>query len=202
MAEPAPPAPVELEAEAVPAAAPAVKGPLPFNYVASEDGLSWTKMGYSQTAVAKDWRTPTEKINTVYELPAPDHLFSVGELALMAKQPNDLLNPPPLSKEEKRERSVAGKAEAVRRTKDLSAEARAEDDEQKRAKKWLDDRALNRRRLVVRIGRKAWNYGLSLTTMCVRIHLVLSCSCTCLSSWRCASVRAGRPPSPRACWRT
>ena len=98
------------------AAAPAVKegppGPLPFNYVANQDegdGESWTLLGYSHTAVAKDWRKPTEKIKTVFKRPTPDNLFSAGELVSMAKQPDALLNPPPLTKEEKKAKKEANK---------------------------------------------------------------------------------------------
>ena len=141
------------------AAAPAVEGPLPFNYVANEaeDGVeSWTLMGYSHTAVAADWRTPTEKMQTVFKRPAPDHLFSAGQLDRMAKAPDALLNPPPLQKEEKKAIKQANKAEAERRS-DLSDVDREWEDEQTRAEKWLKERQLNRRRLTVRMGRKAWN---------------------------------------------
>ena len=156
------PLPDGMEHEAPPPA-PGV-GPLPFNYVANPDG-SWSQLGYSHTATAKEWRAPTEKVKTIYERPAPDHLFSAGELHELSRQPNELLNPPPLSREEKRAKRDEEKAERERRA-DIGDEARAEEDEMKRVQKWLEDRVLNRRRLAVRFGRKAWNYGDALTTTC------------------------------------
>jgi hypothetical protein len=152
----------EVPVEAVPVApvpAPVV-GPLPFNYkVNAADGFD--KYGYSDTAVVKDWRTPTVRLSTVFERPESDHLFELR--AILSKEPDELLNPPPLGKEEKRVKAAADKAERDRRAA-LGDEARASEDEEKRAKKWFETRALARRALAVRVGRKAYNYGIGLVT--------------------------------------
>lgn len=139
--------------------AAAVVEPLPYNYVVNGDG--YDKMGYSNTALASTWRTPTVRLSTVYERPKPDHLF---DCAPLDKEPGDLLNPPKptLSKEEKAAKLAAGKAESARR-KALSEEAQAAEDERVRVDKWLDARKLDRRGLAVRIGRLALNHCRSIT---------------------------------------
>jgi hypothetical protein len=112
-ADAAEPFAVPLEAvpveEAAPPAAAAVatKCPLPYNYRQGSVDGSYDKLGYSNTATAKEWRKPTERITTVYERPEADHLFGAGQLAHLSKNPDDLLNPPPLSKEEKKAKRVS-----------------------------------------------------------------------------------------------
>jgi hypothetical protein len=151
--------PVEVPAEAVAAPAPVV-GPLPFNYKVNAAG-GFDKYGYSETAVAKDWRAPTEKLSTNVLRPDSDHVFELR--TMLSKEPDELLNPPALGKQEKKEKAAADKAERDRRAA-LGDEARANEDEQKKAKKWFEARSLARRALAVRVGRKAYNYGIGFTT--------------------------------------
>ena len=138
-----------------------VVGPLPFNYKVNPDG-GFDKFGYSNTAIAKDWRTPTERLATVFERPdSSDHLFELR--AILSKEPDALLNPPPPTKDEKKVTAAAVKAERERRAA-LGDEARDQEDEEKKAKKWFESRLLARHALAVRIGRKAYNYGIGFTT--------------------------------------
>jgi hypothetical protein len=154
------PVPVAV-ADAPEAPAPAtVVGPLPFNYKQNDTG-GFDKYGYAETAVAKDWRTPTVKLSTDVKRPESDHLFEMR--AMLSKEPDELLNPPPLSKEEKKTKAAADKVERERRAA-LGDAARKQEDEQKKATKWLEARSLARRALAVRIGRKAYNYGVGLVT--------------------------------------
>ena len=150
---------VEAPAEAAPAPA-AVVGPLPFNYKVNANG-GFDKYGYSETAVAKDWRAPTERLSTVVGRPDSDHLFELR--AMLSKEPDELLNPPPLTREEKKAKAAADKAERERRAA-LGDEACAEEDEQNKATKWFAARLLARRALAVRFGRKAYNFGIGLVT--------------------------------------
>ena len=89
-------------------------------------------------------------------------------------------------------RGEANKAEAERRS-DLSDVDREWEDEQTRAEKWLKERELNRRRLAVRIGRKAWNYGISLSVMCVTTHAAATLPQPCSLSHAPSPVFAPRP---------
>ena len=100
--------PIQVPAVAVPT------GPLPYNYKVNPAG-GYDKFGYSHTAVAKSWRAPTEKLITVVERPSSDHLF---DNPFLSKQPDELLNPPPLTKEDK---------QAKRKRKAAGAEPPAED---------------------------------------------------------------------------
>ena len=122
----------EVQAEPVPLAPTpaAVVGPLPFNFKVNPNG-GFDKFGYSQTAVAKDWRAPTEKLSTVVERPdSSDHLFDVR--AMLSKKPDELLNPPPPTKDEKRAKAAADKSERDRRAA-LGDEGRETEDEEKKA---------------------------------------------------------------------
>jgi hypothetical protein len=155
--------PDEPFAEAGDAAVPApatVVGPLPYNYKVNDAG-GFDKYGYSNTAIAKEWRAPTVRLATVILRPDADHLFELR--TIIAKEPDELLNPPPLSKEEKKAKAAAEKAEKDRRA-GIGDEARGQEDEKKKANKWLEARSLARRALAVRIGRKAYNYGIGFTS--------------------------------------
>ena len=134
-----------------------VVGPLPFNFKENPLG-GFDKYGYSHTAVAKDWRSPTEKLLTVVERPSSDNLFDFA--SILSKEPGELLNPPPLTKEEKKAKATADKAERERRA-ELDDDARDKEDAEKKDEKFQQARALSRRGLAMRIGRKAFNYGTS-----------------------------------------
>ena len=88
--------PIPVAAVPANAAANAVEAPLPFDHVVNPTG-GWDKMGYSATAKAKDWRSPTVRLATVYDRPAADHLFELGAAGrghgMLDKQPDELLNP-------------------------------------------------------------------------------------------------------------
>ena len=146
---------------AQPAAPPSIPGPLPFNYKVNADGRGYDKYGYSHTAVAKDWRSPTEKLATYSKKPQSDHLFELT--SILQKQPGTLLNPAPLDKVAKRAKNKADADERDRRAA-LGDAARAMEDEKITAEKWMQARDLSRRTLACRIGRKAYNYGVGLTT--------------------------------------
>jgi len=167
-AAPAPmpiPLPEGMEAvqdEDVATAAPV--GPLPYNFKLNAETGHYDKYDYSHTDVAKDWRAPSMKVATVIERPKPDNLFDHIGATLLSAQPTDLLNPPPLSKEEKNRKAAAAKAERDRRA-GLGDEARAEEDDKIKGEKWLARRDLARCALAVRMGRKAFNYGTGSKTL-------------------------------------
>ena len=140
----------------------AIIGPLPYNFKKNAvEGFD--KYEYSHTALVKDWRNPTVKKTTVYDRPSADHLFELP-MGIIGKQPDALLNPPPPTKDEKKATAAAKKAEKDRRAA-LGDAACAAEDEQQKADKWLAARALNRRQLALRIGRKMLGYGMGLTSI-------------------------------------
>ena len=147
------------EEEVPPPAVARDPGPLHHSFQVNPTG-GFDRYGYSRTAVAKEWRAPSEKVAWEAERPPnSDHLFAHD--IMLSKQPNELLNPPPLTKEEKKAKAEAAKAEKDRRA-GLGDGAREAEDEQTKADKWLEARSLSRRALAVRIGRKAWNYGIGM----------------------------------------
>ena len=134
-----------------------VPAPLPYNFRATADGL-YEKLGYSDTAKAKDWRTPTEVLHTQTERPPPCDLFSGGQLANMPLKPGDLINPPPLSKEEKKA--------AAQTTKEENARVKAMDPTEKYSydmaqdlKKCEATRAKYRKHLAIRVARHSLGRG-------------------------------------------
>jgi hypothetical protein len=155
------PLPLPAGMEEPPPATARDPGPLHHSFKINPTG-GFDRYDYSRTAVAKDWRVPTEKVAWVAERPPnSDHLFAHD--SMLSKQPNELLNPPPLTKEEKKAKAETARAEKDRRA-GLGDAAREAEDEQTKADKWLEARSLSRRALAVRIGRKAWNYGIAMTT--------------------------------------
>ena len=83
------PLPSGVPAPAAPPAPAPVIGPLPYNCKLNADGTRFDIYGYSQTAIAKDWRTPTELLSTARVRPKPDKLFDFPA-SFLSKQPDEL----------------------------------------------------------------------------------------------------------------
>ena len=138
--------------------------PLPFNFKAAEEGGGFTKFGYSHTDKAKDWRTPLVAGTTQPTRPQPGNLFGEGECFSMSKDPDALLNPPPLTAVEKRTAKAAKKVETTRR-KALSSHEKKEEDDLQEFEKLKAERIIVRRKLAVRAARVAMNYGIGLISV-------------------------------------
>ena len=138
--------------------------PLPYNFKAiGEDGnQQFVEYGYSHTAIAKDWRFPTEIIATYVRRPPPNPLYWSGEMKSMVKGPNDLINPliTPPTREEKRAAKAAKAAERARFT-GLDENAKAAEKEEKLMAENEEKRAMARKHLAVRVARYSIGGGVA-----------------------------------------
>jgi hypothetical protein len=136
--------------------------PLPYNWVEKSAGV-FVKLGYSATAVGKDWRQPdmqTKEAST--ERPEPPALFGVGEGATFNHKPTELLNPPKPSKEAQKAKAAATKAEKAR-YKALAEGEKKEEDAVKAREKLEAQRKMDRFAIAVKAARMVAAFGIGFT---------------------------------------
>lgn len=135
--------------------------PLPYNWKDNGNGV-YVKLGYSATALGKDWRQPDLELKEAStERPEPQALFGVGECHHFSHKPTELLNPPKqkLTKEERQAKVKATKEEKAR-YEALEPRARKEEDDAKKMAKMEEDRKTARFAIAVKAARMVAGFGL------------------------------------------
>lgn len=162
---------------AAPVATPAVVVPFPHpvrsifykpSEGATEAAREYVKMAYPPGAIVKDWREPTavfEPLTRLGELPSLRGKVTLPALfgsVPIDKNPDDLLDPPELTREERR---AASAARRNRSEEEVAADLRA---------KLQRDRDLQLRQITVKLGRQALDYvqGLEISVSALQLSLV------------------------------
>ena len=138
-------------------------GPLPFNWRCAASGM-YEKLGYTHDALGKDWRSPTVVLLMQAERPKSTALFSDGEMLAMSKKPDELLNPPAPTFQEKRAAREVNKAEKER-VNGLTEGQRLQENKLAGVQKFDAQRASARQFLAVRAARHSLGYGYGMSAM-------------------------------------
>ena len=137
--------------------------PLPFNWSKDEETGMFTRLAYTGTQTAGDWRLPTvlETNTTKVEKPPATRLFGEGQNLSLRLEAHALLNPPPMTKQEKHTQKQLAVQERSR-VKELTPEQKEEEKYKANIKKLAEQNAMARRTMAVRFARAAFNYGIGI----------------------------------------